>query len=94
MTELLKGKEEVVFAKLKAEALRAIADDSADVIVLGSTTMHQSAAYLRSELPVPAINPGQVAYKNLETLIELGLTHAKKAFPAPEVPMHANIRKG
>ena len=94
VTELLEGKEEVVFAKLKAEAMRAIAEDGADVIVLGSTTMHQSAAYLASELPVPVINPGQVAYKQLETLIELGLTHSKKAFPAPEVPMHANIRKG
>ena len=28
------------------------------------------------------------------TLIELGLTHSKKAFPAPEVPKHADIRKG
>ena len=94
VTELLEGKEEVVFAKLKAEAMRAIEEDGADVIVLGSTTMHQSATYLQSELPVPVINPGQVAYKQLETLIELGLTHSKKAFPAPEVPMHANIRKG
>jgi allantoin racemase len=94
VTELLEGKEEVVFAKLKAEALRAIEEDGADVIVLGSTTMHQSAAYLASELPVPVLNPGQVAYKQLETLIELGLTHSKKAFPAPEVPKHADIRKG
>lgn len=61
VTELLEGKEEVVFAKLKAEGLRAIEEDGADVIVLGSTTMHQSAAYLQSELPVPVINPGQVA---------------------------------
>jgi allantoin racemase len=94
VTELLEGKEEVVFAKLKAEALRAIEEDGADVIVLGSTTMHQSATYLASELPVPVLNPGQVAYKQLETLIELGLTHSKKAFPAPEVPKHADIRKG
>lgn len=94
VTELLEGKEEIVFAKLKAEALRAIEDDGADVIVLGSTTMHQSAAYLAKELPVPVINPGQVAYKQLEALIEIGLTHSKAAFPPPEVPMHADIRKG
>jgi len=94
VTELLEGKEEVVFAKLKAEGLRAIEEDGADVIVLGSTTMHQSAAYLQSELPVPVINPGQVAYKTLESLIELGLSHSKKAFPPPEVPRHAEIRKG
>lgn len=94
VTELLEGKEEVIFAKLKAEATKAMEEDGADVIVLGSTTMHQSAAYLDSELPIPVLNPGQVAYKMLETQIELGLTHSKKAFPAPEVPMHDDIRKG
>lgn len=94
VTELLEGKEEVIFAKLKAEATRAIEEDGADVIVLGSTTMHQSAAYLDSELPIPVLNPGQVAYKMLETQIELGITHSKKAFPAPEVPNPEGILKG
>ncbi len=94
VTELLAGKEEVIFGKLKAEALRAIDEDGADTIVLGSTTMHQSAAYLAGELPVPVINPGQVAYKQLELLISLGLAHSKKAFPAPEVGKDADIRRG
>ena len=94
VTELLEGKEEVVFGKLKEQAEQAIANDGADVIVLGSTTMHQSAEYLAANLPVPVLNPGQVAYKLLETQIELGLSHSKKAFPAPEVPMHEDIRKG
>ncbi|NVE95614.1 aspartate/glutamate racemase family protein [Altererythrobacter lutimaris] len=94
VTELLEGKEEVVFGKLKAEATKAMEEDGADVIVLGSTTMHQSAAYLDSELPIPVLNPGQVAYKMLETQIELGITHSKKAFPAPEVPNPQGILKG
>ena len=94
VTELLEGKEEVVFGKLKEQAEKAIEEDGADVIVLGSTTMHQSAEYLAANLPVPVINPGQVAYKFLETQIELGLTHSKRAFPTPEVPKHADIRKG
>jgi len=94
VTELLEGKEEVVFGKLKAEAEKAIEEDGADVIVLGSTTMHQSAAFLDSELPIPVLNPGQVAYKMLETQIELGLSHSKTAFPSPEVPKHDDIRKG
>ena len=94
VTELLQGKEEVIFAKLKAEAEAAIEEDGADVIVLGSTTMHQSAAYLAANLSVPVINPGLVAYKQVETLLELGLTHSKKAFPTPEVPKNADIRKG
>lgn len=94
VTELLAGKEEVIFAKLKAEAIKAIEEDGADVIVLGSTTMHQSAAYLASELPIPVLNPGQVAYKTLEMLIGLGLAHSKKAFPSPEVGKDSDIRKG
>jgi allantoin racemase len=94
VTELLQGKEEVIFGKLKAEAEAAIEEDGADVIVLGSTTMHQSAGYLAANLPVPVINPGLVAYKQVEVLLELGLTHSKKAFPAPEVPKDADIRKG
>ncbi|MFN3286845.1 MAG: aspartate/glutamate racemase family protein [Sphingomonadaceae bacterium] len=94
VTELLAGKEEIIFGKLKTEAEKAIEEDGADVIVLGSTTMHQSAAFLRDNLPVPVINPGQVGWKTLEMLIELGLTHSKKAYPSPEVGKDADIRKG
>ncbi len=94
LEELLAGKEEVIFAKLKAEAERAIEDDGADVIVLGSTTMHQSANWLAQNLSVPVINPGLVAYKQAELLIQLGLTHSKVAFPNPGVGNDPGIRKG
>ena len=94
VTELLAGKEEVIFDKLREEAILAMEEDGADVIVLGSTTMHQLAKYLANHLPIPVINPGQVAYKFLETLIELNLVHSKKAFPAPEVPKDEDIRRG
>jgi len=89
LEELLAGKEEVVFKKLEHEAMRAIEEDGADVIVLGSTTMHQSHAYLAERLPVPVINPGQVAYKLCEMLLTLGLAHSKKAYPPPQVPNDA-----
>lgn len=82
--ELLEGKEEFVFAKLEAEARAAIEEDGADVIVLGSTTMHQSHQYLSEHLPVPVINPGVVAYKMCEMFLELGLAHSKSAYPSPE----------
>lgn len=81
---LLQGKEEVVFAKLLEQAKRAIEEDGADVIVLGSTTMHQSHAYLAANLPVPVLNPGVIAYKQCEVLLDLGLCHSKVAFPSPE----------
>lgn len=91
LAELLAGKEEVVFRKLEEESLRAIHEDGADVIVLGSTTMHQSHGYLQERLPVPVINPGQVAYKLCELFLQLGLTHSKKAFPTPQKPDDAMI---
>lgn len=81
--ELLAGKEDTVFAKLEAEALKAIHEDGADVIILGSTTMHQSHAYLAARLPVPVINPGALAYKMCELFLDLGLGHSKLAFPSP-----------
>ena len=91
LEELLEGKEEVVFEKLKRESEAAIKEDGADVIVLGSTTMHQSHAFLSDALDVPVINPGQVAYKLCEALLSLGLTHSKRAFPAPQQPNDAGI---
>jgi allantoin racemase len=91
LAELLAGKEEVIFKKLEEQSLLAIEEDGADVIVLGSTTMHQSHAYLRDVLPVPVINPGQIAYKLCEVFLELGLTHSKTAFPSPEMPNDAAI---
>ncbi len=92
--ELLQGKEEIVFAKLEAEARAAIEQDGADVIILGSTTMHQSHKYLVEHLPVPVINPGLVAYKLCEMLLELGLTHSKLAFPDPETLQDATLFPG
>jgi allantoin racemase len=83
--ELLAGKEDVVFAKLEEQARRAIDEDGADVIILGSTTMHQSATWLASRLEVPVLNPGLVAFKLCETLIDLGLAHSKKTYFAPEM---------
>ncbi|MEH7383451.1 aspartate/glutamate racemase family protein [Bacillus sp. JJ1533] len=85
LSELLAGKEEIIFEKLEHEALKAINEDGADVIVLGSTTMHQSYEYLKERLPVPVINPGLVMYKYCEVFLELGLGHSKKAFPSPEI---------
>ena len=83
--ELLAGKEEIVFAKLEAEGLAAIEQDGADVIILGSTTMHQSHVYLAQKLPVPVLNPGLVALKLCEMLLDLGLSHSGRAYLSPEV---------
>jgi len=88
---LLEDKKENVFPKLKAEALDAINNHGADVICMGSTTMHQSVDFLQDELPVPVMNPGLISYKLAELLIDLGLSHSKEAYPTPEVPMDEKL---
>jgi allantoin racemase len=81
---LFAGKEEEMFQKLTVEAEKAIADDGADVILLGSTTMHQAGDYMARHLPCPVINPGPVGIKMAETIVQLGLSHSKVAFPTPD----------
>ena len=80
---LFTGKEEEMFQKLTAEAQKAIDEDGADVILLGSTTMHQAGDYMAAHLAAPVINPGPVGIKMAETLVQLGLSHSKVAFPSP-----------
>lgn len=82
--ELLAGKEENVFPLLLEAARSAIEQDGADVLILGSTTMHQSHAFLAGRLSVPVINPGLVAFKTCEMLLDLDLAHSKRCYQAPE----------
>ena len=80
---LFAGKEEEMFARLTAEAQKAIDEDGAGVILLGSTTMHQAGDYMSEHLPAPVVNPGPVAIKLTEAIVQLGLTHSKVDFPSP-----------
>ncbi len=84
--ELLAGKEEIVFEKLETQCRKAIEEDGADAIILGSTTMHQSHKFLSERLDVPVLNPGLVAYKQCEMLLDLGLSHSKRTYHSPESP--------
>ncbi len=83
---LLAGKEEEIFPLLSAEAEAAIAEDGAEVILLGSTTMHQAHQFLSARLNVPVINPGPLTYKLVETMLGLDLSHSRVAYPASPVP--------
>ena len=67
-------------------AALACIDDGADVICMGSTTMHQAVPYLREHLPVPVINPGPLTYKLAEFFIGLGLSQSRRAYAKPNVP--------
>lgn len=87
---LMAGKEDATFPKMLAACERAI-DKGADVIILGSTTMHQAHEWLSNRLSVPLINPGPLTYKLVETVLALKLSHAPKSYPKPLVPHYDMI---
>jgi allantoin racemase len=95
---LMAGKEAEIFPALEAVARRCITEDGADVILLGSTTMHQAHGYLAARLPVPVINPGPLTYKLAESVLGLGLTHSRAAYPTSPAPrdtlIHAMLDAG
>lgn len=70
-------------ARLVETARQALEQDGADVIVLGSTTMHEAGARMSAALGVPVVNPGPVALKLAEALVDLRLSHSKRAYPSP-----------
>lgn len=88
---LLGGKEEDVFPKLVEAGMQCV-EDGADVVCLGSTTMHQAHAHLSEQLPVPVINPGPLTYKLAETLLGLGLSQSRTAYPRPNVELLSMVQ--
>jgi allantoin racemase len=84
---LLGGKEDEIFPLLENAGLACV-EDGADVICMGSTTMHQAVPYLQERLPVPVINPGPLTYKLAELMLGLGLSQSRKAYTSPRVPKH------
>lgn len=68
------------FGALLEEARRAIDEDGADTIILGSLTMRPAAEYLRSHLDVPVIDPGPLAFTLAEMLAELRISHAVSVY--------------
>lgn len=80
---LLEGREHEVFPVLLETAMRCVAEDRADVIILGSTTMHEAHAYLAERLPVPIINPGPLSYRLAEAAIRLRTSQSRVSYPRP-----------
>jgi allantoin racemase len=81
----LLGGNEQVLGELRTLSQQCIDLDGADVIVLGSTTMHEAYDYLARELSVPVISPGAWAYKIAEALVQFGVSHSRMAYPSPGV---------
>ena len=83
---LLDGKEDETFAKMLETSRQCIDEDGAEVICLGSTTMHDAAEFLKSKLEVPVINPGPLSYQVASSLIRLQLSQSRSAWPSPVKP--------
>jgi allantoin racemase len=83
--KLIGTKRSEVIPKMEAACLRLI-ESGAEVICLGSTTMHEAHRILVERLPVPIVNPGPLSYKLVEIFLAMGLSHSRKAFPKPLVP--------
>ena len=89
---LLAGKEDEVFPLLLDAARRCVDEDGAQVLILGSTTMHEAHGWLSARIGVPVINPGPLTYKLASIALDLDLTHSTATWPAPLVPKPAMIR--
>lgn len=89
---LLGGKEDEVLPLLHEAAMLLVEKDDADVVCLGSTTMHEAHSYLAERLPVPVLNGGPLSYQIAEAMIALGLTHSRLAYPQPMVPKAEMIK--
>ncbi len=88
---LLDGKEDDLLPLLYEAAMQLVELDGADVVCLGSTTMHQAHRYLQERLPVPVLNPGPLSYLTADIMLSLGLSHSRQAYPEPLVPKQAMI---
>jgi len=68
--------------ELTAEAGAAAVDDhGAEAIVLGCGATTGLAAAVSNRLGVPVLDPGLVALKHAEMLVDLGLSQSKLAYP-------------
>lgn len=91
--KLLAGREEAVLPLLLHAAQECVHRDGADVIVLGSTTMHEAHRYLSDRLDVPVVNPGAASYRFAQLSLELGLTHSRRSYRASRVPSADTVHR-
>jgi allantoin racemase len=85
---LFEGKEELMDSLLVEAGRRAVEHHRADVVIIGSTTMHQALPALNEALPVPVLSPGRVGVRTAEMLLDLGLRHSVRRLSASELDPH------
>jgi len=85
--ELDRDRERLMEA-LVEQATRAVVEDGAHIIIFGCTGMKGLAQRLEQALAergytVPVIDPSLAALKLAEALVDAGLSHSKRTYPAP-----------
>ena len=63
---------------------RLMDEQGAEAIVLGCGATTGLAPQLSQALGIPVLDPGRTAVKFAEMLVDLGLSHSKKAYPSNE----------
>jgi allantoin racemase len=78
-------KPQEAYDAMAREGRRAVEEYGAASVTYGCMSMGflMVDEKLTEEIGVPAVNPVKAAVKTAETLIDLGLTHSKKAYPVP-----------
>jgi len=83
----LSGGFDAVLGRMVEEAVKAVEEDGAHVIVFGCTGMRSYAEKLAQEMEaygVPVVEPITAAVGVAETLVRLGLSHSKASYPTPQ----------
>lgn len=72
-------------ARLIDVARQCVREDRADALLFGCMTMSflGLATEISEEVGVPSINAGRAALKHAESLVSMGLSHSKNAWPTP-----------
>ncbi len=81
----VRAKPREAFEAMVREGRRAVEEFGASSVTYGCMSMGFLMVddKLSEEIGVPAVNPVKAAVKTAETLIDLGLTHSKRAYPVP-----------
>jgi allantoin racemase len=83
------GDTERVVKALVEQSMMAVREDGAHLIVFGCTGMIGLAGEVETGLArqgiadVPVIDPGILAIKAAEALVDIGLSHSKRTYPTP-----------
>ncbi len=81
----VRARPEEAFEAMVREGRRAVEEYGAYSVTYGCMSMGFLMVddRLTEEIGVPAVNPVKAAVKTAETLIDLGITHSKRAYPVP-----------